>query len=251
MSDRWIRRAVPRADPAARVICFPHAGGSADYFTPLARALPPEIELLAVQNPGRQERYREPRLETIAELAAAALPSVTPWLDRPTILFGHSMGAVQVFELARRLTDAAGIVLFVSARRAPSRVRVETVHQRTDRAIVAEMRALGGTDLRVFDDEETAALYLPVIRSDYRAVETYRCAAEVTVHYPITALVGDRDPRVSLADIEAWRTHTTAEFATCVLRGGHFYLADQIPAVAELLAAQLIEGESERLDRGA
>ncbi|WP_216917273.1 thioesterase II family protein [Nocardia noduli] len=248
MSDKWIRRALPRTDPAARVICFPHAGGSANYFTPLARKLPRAIELLAVQNPGRQERYREPRLESIVELAEAVLPSVSTWLDRPTILFGHSMGAAQAFEVARGLPGGAPVVLFASARRAPSVIRVETVHQRSDRAIIAEMRALGGTDTRVFDDEETAALYLPVIRSDYRAVETYRCPAEVTVDYPITALVGDRDPRVTRADVEAWRTHTTAEFTTHVLPGGHFYLGDELDAVAELLGARLSVGTGETGD---
>ncbi|MQY25796.1 thioesterase II family protein [Nocardia aurantia] len=247
ISGPWLRRLPPGdGSAAARLICFPHAGGAATTFLPLARLLAPRVEVVGVQNPGRQERYAEPRLESIAALADGVLPSVRAAADRPTVLFGHSMGAIQAFEVVRRL-EAEGrsvAALFVSARRAPARWRAETVHRRPDAGLVSEMRLLGGTDGRIFDDEELARMYLPVVRSDYTAVETYRCEPGARVACPIVAVTGDRDPRVPVTDVREWAGHTTAGFRIRVFPGGHFYLTDHAAAVAALVEEVLIAAES-------
>ena len=97
--------------------------------------------------------------------------------DRPLTFFGHSMGAVVAFEVARRMEDAGNgpVRLFASGRRAPSRTREENVHLRDDDGLVAELRALSGTAAQFLADEELLHMILPAIRSDYTAVETYRC----------------------------------------------------------------------------
>ncbi len=238
---RWLRRLAPSEDAATRLICFAHAGGSASFYLSLARELGPGIEVLAVQNPGRAERYAEPRLESIAELADGALAEVRAAMDRPTALFGHSLGAVQAFEVTRRLErdDAAVTTLFVSSRRAPSTVRADAVHQRSDAGLVAELRALRGTDPRLLADPEVAQMLLAVIRSDYTAVETYRCEPGAQVSCPVIGFVGDRDPRVTLSDVRVWRDHTTGGFDARVFAGDHFYLADRVGDVARAVREQL------------
>ena len=141
LSADWIRRYHPAPDAAARMLCLPHAGGSASFFFPMSRDLTPRVEVLAVQYPGRQDRYQEPCLTSVDDFAdqiGAALADLE-WADgadgeRPLALFGHSLGASVAFELTRRL-EAAGrkpAVLFVSGRRAPSRHRTDTVHLRPD-----------------------------------------------------------------------------------------------------------------------
>ena len=236
-SDKWIRRYHPSPQPAARLVCFPHAGGSASYYHAMSQALAPDVEVLAVQYPGRQDRYGEPALASIAELTERLVPLLRPWAaEGPLAFFGHSMGAVLAFEVARRLPPE---VLFVSGRRAPSRVREETVHLRDDDGLVAEILALSGTDSRVLADEELLRLVLPAVRADYTAVETYRMAPGPLLDCPIEVLVGVDDPKVAEDDARAWSGHTTAATGWHPFPGGHFYLADQWDAVVDLIARTL------------
>ncbi|MDQ0954324.1 surfactin synthase thioesterase subunit [Streptomyces phaeochromogenes] len=102
-SERWIRRYHPAPDASTRLVCFPHAGGSATFYHPVSRALSPEIDVVAVQYPGRQERRTEPLVDSVEKLADLIVPELEPWLDRPLTFFGHSMGASLAYEVALRL----------------------------------------------------------------------------------------------------------------------------------------------------
>jgi surfactin synthase thioesterase subunit len=147
------------------------------------------------------------------------------------------MGATLAFEVARRLEADGGELarLFASGRRAPSRVRDENVHSKTDEGVVDELKTLAGTDTALLGDEDILKMILPAIRSDYRAIETYRCAPDVTVRAPLTVLTGDSDPKTSLEEAEAWRGHTTGPFDLKVHPGGHFFLIAEAQAVIALL----------------
>ncbi|MDX3645822.1 thioesterase II family protein [Streptomyces sp. MB09-02B] len=241
--DLWIRRYHPAPDSAVRLLCLPHAGGSASFYFPVSQALAPRIEVLAVQYPGRQDRRLEPCVETIPELADRLLPLVVEEADRPLALFGHSMGASLAFELAGLLERRAGVVpsmLFASGRRAPSRFRAEEdIHRRGDEALLTEIRRLAGTDSRVLGDDEVLRMILPALRNDYRAAELYRPARVHQVACPVTALVGTEDPKAPLDDVHAWRDHTTGPFTTHTYPGGHFYLIDQAPRVIDLITELL------------
>ncbi|MEV0538159.1 alpha/beta fold hydrolase, partial [Kitasatospora sp. NPDC050463] len=138
-SGTWLRRFHPGPEGGPRLVCFPHAGGSAPYFHPVSRDLSPVLDVLAVQYPGRQERRHEPRITDIADLADALMAEIGPLADRPLAFFGHSMGAVVAFEVALRLRErgVTPVALFASGRRAPSAVREETLYQESDRALVA------------------------------------------------------------------------------------------------------------------
>jgi surfactin synthase thioesterase subunit len=245
-TDLWIRRYFPSAQADAQLICLPHAGGSAPFYRPIAEALSPDTEVLAVQYPGRQDRRREPMLDSIAELADAVAEVLRGAVRRRFAIFGHSMGATLAFEVALRL-ERAGLYperIFVSGRRAPSRYRHERVHQGSDDQIVAELRTLAGTDQRVFGDEELLRMVLPAIRNDYRAAETYEYSAGPRLRCPITALAGDRDPKASAEEVQAWSEHTDAGFEVRTYSGGHFYLVGHAREVIELVAAQLRESPS-------
>ncbi|RBM04441.1 thioesterase II family protein [Streptomyces sp. PT12] len=235
--DRWVRRYHPAPDARTRLVCLPHAGGSASYFFPVSRSLSPAIDVLALQYPGRQERAKEPCLDTVEELADRVVEAVTPFVDRPVALFGHSMGASIGFEVARRL-EAAGttpVVLFASGRRAPSRFRTEKVHQRDDDGIVAEMKKLSGTDASLLGDEEVLRMILPAIRNDYKAAETYRPDPSLKLATPVYALTGDSDPQCTLEEAKAWAEHTTGAFDIEVFPGGHFYLNACVPQILGLI----------------
>src|SRR5262249_29653456 len=102
-TDLWVRRFHPAPSAGSRLVCLPHAGGSASYFLPISRGLSPQVEVLAVQYPGRQDRRAEPCIEDVGGLADQITASLQPWIDRPVALFGHSMGAILGFEVALRL----------------------------------------------------------------------------------------------------------------------------------------------------
>ncbi|GGO99503.1 thioesterase II family protein [Wenjunlia tyrosinilytica] len=237
----WIRRFHRSASATSRLVCFPHAGGSASYFHGVSKSLTPDTEVLAVQYPGRQDRRGEPLLDSVGAMADAAYEALAPWTDRPLGLFGHSMGALVAFEVAARLAGD-GVVpvgLFASGRRAPSCYRDENVHLRDDAGVMAELNRLDGTDSRLLDDAELREMILPALRSDYRAVETYHYTPRPTLVCPVWALVGDDDPRTTLDEARAWSEHTTGLFELTVFPGGHFYLNAQADAVVDLVRSRL------------
>ncbi|MFJ9950205.1 thioesterase II family protein [Kitasatospora sp. NPDC091207] len=238
----WFRRFRPADAAPARVVCFPHAGGSASYFVDYAAALAPYADVLAVQYPGRQDRFGEPGIDSVGVLADRVYEVLLPWADRPLTFFGHSMGAAVCFEVARRF-DRDGVAgpdhLFVSGSRAPSWPRDSAVYRLPDDGLLAEVSELGGTDERLLADPELRAVILPALRSDYTAIETYRSAPDAVVPQPITALTGDVDARTTLEQAGDWARHTSAAFELKVFPGGHFYLAEQRDAVLEVVAAHL------------
>jgi surfactin synthase thioesterase subunit len=235
--DLWIRRFRPSPDAADRLVCFPHAGGSASFYVPVAAALSPGVDVLAIQYPGRQDRRGEPGPSSVAELADGITAALAGWDDRPLTFFGHSMGALVAFETARRMERAGNgpVRLFASGRRAPSRTRDEHVHTLDDDGLVTELRRLAGTDAQVLQDEELLRMVLPAIRGDYRAVETYRCEPGARVRCPVTVLTGDADPRTSLEEARAWNEHTDADCDLHVFSGGHFFLSERPAEVLTVL----------------
>ncbi|MEU6403311.1 alpha/beta fold hydrolase [Streptomyces sp. NPDC046985] len=249
----WIRRYHPRPDAAVRLVCLPHAGGSASFYRPVSAAAPPSVDVLAVQYPGRQDRLDEPCLASIGELADRITSVLLPRTDRPLLLFGHSMGATIGFEVACRLERDHGVVphgLFVSARRAPSCPHGGTVHQRDDEGVVEEMRRLSGTDAAVFDDPEILRMAMPAIRADYQAVETYAYEPGPNLRCPVWSLAGDDDPKVTLDEARAWSGHTDGPFEFHSFDGGHFYLNDHQEAVLDLITARAAATAPTGISRG-
>jgi surfactin synthase thioesterase subunit len=222
-----------------RLVCFPHAGGSASYYLPMAKGLAPEVDVAVLQYPGRQDRLAEPVIDNVDELADAIVAQVRGQIDERTAFFGHSMGATLAFEVTRRLEQAGEqtpLGLFLSGRRPPSIQRPdETVHLRDDDGLIDELRTLGGSDETLLDDPELRAMILPAVRGDYTAIETYRGAPDATVRCPIEVLVGLEDPRATEAEVNVWRKHTTGEVRVTTFPGAHFYLAAQQQAVNGLV----------------
>lgn len=239
--NAWVRRFGPGLDGVPRLVCFPHAGGSASFFFPAAKALSGEAEVLAIQYPGRQDRRNEPCVDSIDELADRVYAELVPWTGRPLTLFGHSMGATLAFEVARRL-QADGRPpsgLFASGRRAPSAHRDESLHQADDARILATLKEMSGTDQQVLDDDELIRSILPAVRADYRAAETYRYAPGEPLDCPVFVLTGDADDEVTLDEARAWSAHTSAQYTLRVFEGGHFFLIAHAAAVTAALSEHL------------
>ncbi|RSN55631.1 thioesterase [Actinomadura sp. WAC 06369] len=243
--EKWTRRFHPAPDGdarAPRLLCLPHAGGSASFFFPASKALAPAVEVLAVQYPGRQDRRHEPNVSDLHELADQIFAAVRRLDDRPLALLGHSMGALVGYEVALRMRDSgtrAPVRFFASGRRAPSRHRPSTLHTEPDERIVAELRRLSGTDAAMLADPELLEMILPAIRADYRAVETYRPEPGRVLDCPVTVLTGDADPQVTIDEAAAWEEHTTGPTELRVFQGGHFFLMDEAERVLDTVRSGL------------
>jgi surfactin synthase thioesterase subunit len=206
--------------------------------------MPAEIEVCALQYPGRQERLSEPTIDTIDALVAAIVAELLPegCFAGRFALFGHSTGAIVAFEVARALEQSHGVVaaaLFASARRGPTTRRDEQVHRGGDRALLREVGRLGGTPPELLADEDVQELMLPALRADYTAIETYRHQPGPPLSCPIWALAGSDDPLTTETELAAWRPQTTAAFTLCTYSGHHFYLADHLPEITALIATAL------------
>ncbi|CNE41348.1 putative thioesterase involved in non-ribosomal peptide biosynthesis [Mycobacterium tuberculosis] len=249
-SELWIRRFHPAAEGAPRLVCLPHAGGSASFYFPVSKALSPRVEVLAVQYPGRQDRRLEPCVRDIGALADRICEALGPWTSGGApALFGHSMGATLGFEVAWRLEQRANLVvphLFASGRRAPSTHRDERVHERDDAGVLEELRLLDGTEVGLLENPETRDMVLPAIRGDYTAIETYRPSPGAVLSGPVTVLTGDADPKTRLDEARAWAAHTTGPFDLKVYRGGHFFLLQHVPEVLDLIAGTLAPAAARR-----
>ncbi|MFI6763466.1 thioesterase II family protein [Micromonospora sp. NPDC050417] len=235
------RRPAPRPYARARVVLFPHGGGSASYYRSWAASAPWDVEFLSVQYPGREDRFAEPvppDMRGLVDVLAAGLVVGGPPL--PSILFGHSMGAVVAYEIARRLTAAGDppAALVVSGHPAPHLARPGRVHLGSDDELVEELRRTEATHLDILDDPALIQAFLPVIRSDYRVSETYRPLPGARLRTPVTVWYGDRDPEVTAREAEGWCDATDGACDLRVFTGGHFYLDEHREAVVELLTAR-------------
>ncbi|MFB7343556.1 thioesterase II family protein [Streptomyces hydrogenans] len=242
----WLRRFHPAPDAPAELVCFPHAGGSAAYWFALSRLLTPTVEVAAVQYPGRQERHREEPLRDLHVLADRIAAALGPGGRRPRLLLGHSMGASLAYEVAVRLARTSGgapAAVLVSGRPAPSRHRFGDDRPDDDRALLARMRALGGTGAALLDDPELLGLVLPVLRADHAALAAYRPTAAPPLDCPVVGLTGDRDSEATPDEVAAWGAHTTGPFTLRTFPGGHFFLSDRFAEAAAEVTA-LVSGVS-------
>ncbi|WP_030832990.1 thioesterase II family protein [Streptomyces hygroscopicus] len=239
----WTRRW--NEGPAARLtlVCLPHAGGSAGFYRPWAALMPPEVGLVAIQYPGREDRLGDPGSADMGELVTAVADAVQPLLDRPYALFGHSMGSAVAWELAHELgrRGAPGPRrLFASGRAAPGTAVTGQLHRQDDDALCAELGRLGGTSPEILDDPGLRSLILTAVRHDYRIIETHRPEGRPPLSCPIHVLTGSADPELGPERCRSraggWADLTTARTEVRAFPGDHFYLT---PRRREVVAAVL------------
>ncbi|MDA8018147.1 MAG: alpha/beta fold hydrolase [Thermoanaerobaculia bacterium] len=227
MSPRpWLARPVSLQNSRSLLFCIPHAGAGSVFFRGWRTVLAPEISVWPVLLPGRESKIGEPPATRVVELVEPLLQAILGEIDRPYALFGHSMGSVIAYELARSLTAAGHPPqrLFVSGRPAPQLgASLRGTAALSDDEFVDLLHGLNGTPREVLDNPELLEIFLPTLRADFELNESFEPAPGPRLACGVSAFVGLDDPEVSSEHVEAWREVTTGPFEFRAFPGDHFF----------------------------
>ena len=229
-ADRWTVVPKPNPDPRVRLFCFPYAGGSAQTYRTWSDVLPPDIEVQAVQLPGREWRLKEEPYRSVFPLAKDLATVLEDRFATPFAFFGHSLGALVSFELARELRRQGWPQperLFLSAHSAPHLPKeLPQIHEGSDEEFFAGLRRLDGTPDELIENEDLMRLVLPTLRADFEMAETYECPDEPPLDIPLSIMGGLADEVTGRPQLEPWAQYTTRECKVRMLPGGHFFVEE-------------------------
>jgi medium-chain acyl-[acyl-carrier-protein] hydrolase len=220
----WVAYHIARPEAPLRLLCLHYAGGGASLFRHWDPAFAPLAEIYPLQLPGREGRLREPAISTLRSVVARVTDALEPDLERPYAIFGHSMGALIGFELAREVRRrglAMPVHLFLASYCAPQLLRREhrasTVKQEAARQLAAASAVSTGMT------EEMLALFVPTIEADTLLCESYEYVEEEPLVCPITVFRGNTD-YVLDEHLAGWRSHTRGAFHAQTFLGDHFFV---------------------------
>ena len=232
LSNKWLLFPMPNPAAALRLFCFHYAGGSAQVFHDWPGRLPPSVEMAAIQLPGRGPRIGEPHVRRLALLSRLVAQELLPYLDKPFVFFGHSMGALLCFETARSLrreNRPHPAHLFVSATEAPHRRSLkESLSCLPKSALVKKLREFNGAPTEVLENDELLDLMLPTTRADFELCETYEYHPEPPLECPMMIYGGLEDREVEAGRLAAWSEMTVGGCEARMFPGGHFFIDGSI-----------------------
>lgn len=244
-TNPWIVSSKPKPDAKLRLFCLPYAGGGTMIYRTWSNFLPESVAVCAVQLPGRGPRLREPLYTQLVPLAHAIAAGLATHYDKPFAFFGHSMGAMLSFEIARQLRRAYGISpvhLYVSGRRAP---QVDdpgpASYNLPHDEFIAELSRIKGTPQEVLENPELMQMLIPIIRADFEVCQTYQYTDEPPLECPISAFGGIEDDEETREKVEAWQQQTSKKFSSRMIPGDHFFIHSSERLILELLSRELHE----------
>jgi medium-chain acyl-[acyl-carrier-protein] hydrolase len=239
----WIRRAV-REQQRQRLVCFPYAGAGASLFRSWPAQMPADIEVVAVQLPGREDRSREPPPADLRALVRRCAIALRPYCTTPFSLYGHCAGALLAYEVAHEMGSRFGLWperFIAAAQQAPSvLVDEQRLHELPDEAFLEEMRRRGGIPQAVLGNQELVRFLLPLVRADVALWERYEHRTLRPLRCPVVALRGRSDDLVSQRLAEAWADHTEAVCTVLDVDGDHYFVHRE--NTARVLAEMLLTG---------
>ncbi len=217
----------PEAKDKIRLFCLPYAGGGASIYRGWAKAFSGDTGIYPIQLPGRENRITELPIYEMRELVVAISEAMRPYLQRPFILFGHSLGARIAFELVRNLREKWKIqpcCLIVSGSRAPHIPEPKPLHHLPDGEFVEELRRFSGTPEAILQSRELMEIFIPILRADFTVDETYAYTEAAPLECPIAAFGGTEDIEANREELGAWACHTSGDFTLEMIGGDHFFL---------------------------
>ena len=242
-TDEWFTASVGKRPAKLRLFCFPYAGGRAAIFRSRHKLLPDTVELCAFQLPGHGNRMRESPSANASDLASEISAVFPRYLDKPFAIFGHSVGALIGFELARHLRSDHGVEpahLFASGRGAPQVPETEDfTHKLPDDEFIEELRRLNGTPEDALQHPELMKMIIPVLRAGFEMSQTYEYKEQPPLSCPITVFGGIKDTDVTRESLSAWQEQTSSGFTLRMLPGTHFFLHEYERELLQMISQDL------------
>ncbi len=234
----WVNCSRSQKEPEFHLFCFPHAGGGTAVFRKWADILPRSIHLWVAQLPGRESRIQEAPFRDFVPLVEELTASLQPLVDQPFGFFGHSMGALLGFEVARMLRRRRGPIpeiLFLSAGRAPQFTSTEKIHGLPEGEFLQAVARYGGIPPALLGVPDLLAVFLPILRADFEILAHYIHQVEPPISSRVVAMGGVHDQEVNEAHLMGWREHTLGAFALEMYPGDHFFIQGfQQPVVGSI-----------------
>jgi epothilone polyketide synthase C len=266
-AGRWVIIVGARAAPRLRLFCFPFAGGGSAVYRTWAQRIDPTIEVVAIEPPGRLGRITETPIADMKEFVGQLVPEMEELLDRPFAFFGHCLGALTMYETARRLIHTTKVHpdhLFASGARPPDRITDQGRFEERvmhDLLRLAEFRIslpayaqpddvfaelirhfnIQATE-QLLDDPELRQLMLPVVRAEFQMATNYQFVREPPWEIPITCFAAKGDPYVSRQHALGWGRFTNSRLQVHIREGAHFAVVDDMAFIHDVINRELQAG---------
>jgi len=242
--NAWFMCSRPNPMARIRLFCFPYAGGGASIFHSWAYQLPSDIETIGIQMPGLESRIMEPPVETISIAVEMLLPVIYSRIDKPFVLFGHSLGAFISFELTRKLRERYGLQplhMLVAGIRAPQILnRNSPIYDLPEVDFLEKLqRRYNGIPEELLENPDILQLVLPGLRASFKMYECYEYMEGDPLDFDITAFGGYQDKTATTEDLEAWRRQTNRSFSLQMLPGSHFFINSEQELFLQTLCSDL------------
>ncbi|HLO89367.1 MAG TPA: SDR family NAD(P)-dependent oxidoreductase [Nostocaceae cyanobacterium] len=242
--NNWVINAQLNTDAKLRLFCFHYLGGGASAFRQWPDSFPPEIQVCPIQLPGRESRISEQpfyRIESLVETLAQVLH---PYLDRPFAFYGHSMGALISFELARQLRRQHGLIpvhLFAAAYYAPHSISpFQKISDMKESELISSLPRLLDAPESLLKNTEFIEALLPTVKADLQIVGKHVYSEEQPLDCPISAFGGLQDKEVSYDDLSVWDKHTQRKFNLQMFLGKHLFLLSDREMVSQSIIQELM-----------
>lgn len=241
--NKWVT--CPNPEPSARVrlFCLPFAGGGASIYRGWGKLLGSEIEVCPIQLPGRENRFGETAIKQAQSMAQNLANQIQLYSNKPFYIYGHSMGALLAFELARALQDNGmdipqGLVL-AAHRAAHLPKNRDTLYTLPDDEFIERLKKFGGFPEEVLASKELLAFLMPTLKADFTLCDTYQFEKGQALQCPLYLLAGAHDTEATPANVDAWREHTTEQAKLHVFDAGHFFIKTHQDELIKTLQAIL------------
>ncbi len=234
----WFRIPKRVNDPQLRLICFPYAGGNAGTYVNWVKNIPSTVELIAIEPPGRAVRMLEQPFDDMNTLIGDLLPHYQHLIDRPYIVFGHSLGGRMAYDISLKC-QLLGLRLpshfIASASRAPHIVKQrKNIYDLPDPQFLDKLRGFNGTSEDILSNKELMDLLMPMLRADFKIADMYLTDPK-PLDVPFSVWGGQEDHEISKLDLESWADCCAREVEMEYLPGGHLFVDSHAAGVLERL----------------
>jgi len=229
--DPWFVSTCHQPNADIRLVCFPFAGGGGSVFSSWKERFD-GVDVKSLQLPGRESRFRDKPIDDFELLMCQLVTAIEEKLDKPFVFFGHSLGGLLAFELARHLQERSlpqPEHLIISGKQAiGAQPRRKPIFNLPDDQFITELEKYAGTPKEILESKELIQLLLPMLRADVTLFDCYaRRDIKTKLSCPVSVFGADSDPFVAVEDLSGWRAETDGEFNQRIFSGGHFFINDK------------------------